>query len=196
MTLPGVLGVQFASYKDSLQVPLDVPDGCWDSLSSPKTFQLHSAPSKKELTLANLNGVLDGALLREMITNDSQKLSELLQTYYGGSPAKSPYRRQNFQALLEKGELEDEIRKEIDYYRKQNTHSSVPHMTDEEMKTIAARAAKQFEQRYLDCPAIIPRCMWEATPYKGTPTLLKFPLPYVYIHHTYEPSRPCLSFKD
>lgn len=47
-----------------------------------------------------------------------------------------------------------------------------------------------------DCPAIIPRCMWEAQPYRGTPTLLSLPLSFLYIHHTYEPSQPCLSFQQ
>lgn len=49
---------------------------------------------------------------------------------------------------------------------------------------------------FTDCPAVIPRCLWEAKPYKGTPTLLQPPLPHVYIHHTYEPSKPCVSFQD
>lgn len=49
---------------------------------------------------------------------------------------------------------------------------------------------------FIDCPAIIPRCMWEAQPYRGTPTLLTLPLSFLYIHHTYEPSQPCLSFEQ
>ncbi|XP_077326143.1 N-acetylmuramoyl-L-alanine amidase isoform X1 [Lithobates pipiens] len=196
-SLPSVLGLHFASLKDSLQVPLYVPDGCWDSTTDPKTFQLHGAPSITDLTLANINGVLDGALLREMmIINETQKMSDLLHSYYGGIPARSPYRRQNFQALLEKGELGDEIGKAIECYRKQFPSSDLPNMTEEELKETTAAAAKQFEQQYLDCPAVIPRCQWAAKPYKGTPTLLRLPLQHIYIHHTYEPSRPCLSFKD
>ncbi|MBN3310165.1 PGRP2 amidase, partial [Amia calva] len=46
-----------------------------------------------------------------------------------------------------------------------------------------------------ECPAIIPRCMWGAEPYRGTPTLLTLPLGFLYVHHTYEPSAPCLSFE-
>ncbi|KAM5171820.1 N-acetylmuramoyl-L-alanine amidase [Mantella aurantiaca] len=196
ITLPSVLGFHFANFRDSHQEPLNVADGCWDSTADPKTFQLHGAPSRNDLTLANINGVLDGALLRLMIINETQKMSDLLQSYYGGIPAKSPYRRQNFQALLGKDELGDEIGRAINCYRKKSAGSGLPHMTDEELRATAAAAAKQFEQRYLDCPAVIPRCMWGAKPYKGTPTLLHLPLQHVYIHHTYEPSRPCLSFKD
>ncbi|XP_018422457.1 PREDICTED: N-acetylmuramoyl-L-alanine amidase [Nanorana parkeri] len=196
VTLPSMLGLHFASFNDSLQVPLYVPDGCWDSISDPKTFQLHGAPSRNDLTLANINGVLDGALLREMIINETQKMSDLLQSYYGGIPARSPYRRQNFQELLGKGELGNEIERAIGCYRKQSKGSGLPDMTEEELKGTAAAAAKQFEQQYLDCPAVMPRCMWGAKPYKGTPTLLNLPLQHVYIHHTYEPSRPCLSLTE
>lgn len=150
ISLPSVLGLHFASLKDSLQVPLYVPDGCWDSTTNPKTFQLHGAPSITDLTLANFNGVLDGALLREMmIINETQKMSDLLHSYYGGIPARSPYRRQNFQALLEKGELGDAIGKAIECYKKQYPGSGLPNMTEEELKETTAAAAKQFEQQYL-----------------------------------------------
>lgn len=196
VTLPSMLGLYFSSFSDSSQVPLYVPDGCWDSISNPKTFQLHGAPSRNDLTLAYVNGVLDGALLRNMIVNETQKMSDLLQAYYGGIPARSPYRRQNFQSLLGKSELGEEIERAIDCYRKQSAASGLPPVTDEELKGTAAMAAKQFEQQYLDCPAVIPRCMWGAKPYKGTPTLLQLPLQHIYIHHTYEPSRPCLSLQD
>uniref|UniRef100_A0A8B9SA44 PGRP2 amidase n=1 Tax=Apteryx owenii TaxID=8824 RepID=A0A8B9SA44_APTOW len=45
-----------------------------------------------------------------------------------------------------------------------------------------------------ECPAVVPRCMWGARPYRGTPSALKPPLPFVYIHHTYEPGAPCRTF--
>uniref|UniRef100_A0A8B9MVT6 PGRP2 amidase n=1 Tax=Accipiter nisus TaxID=211598 RepID=A0A8B9MVT6_9AVES len=44
------------------------------------------------------------------------------------------------------------------------------------------------------CPAIVPRCMWGARPYRGTPKLLTLPLGSVYIHHTFIPSTPCRTF--
>ncbi|XP_068130669.1 N-acetylmuramoyl-L-alanine amidase [Hyperolius riggenbachi] len=193
ITLPGLLGLGFSKHKGSSQVTLEAPDGCWDSISKPQSFQLLGAPFNHDLTLANINGVLDGALLKEVLTNETKKMSDLLQSYYGG---KSPYRRQNFQGLLREGQLEAAIQKAIQCHRKYTTESGIPHLTDEELSTIAAIAAKTFEQKYLDCPAVIPRCMWEAKPYKGTPTLLQLPLQNVYIHHTYQPSKPCMSFKD
>lgn len=47
-----------------------------------------------------------------------------------------------------------------------------------------------------DCPQIISRCHWGAKPYNGAPMPLSLPLQYLFIHHTYEPSSPCLSFPD
>lgn len=38
--------------------------------------------------------------------------------------------------------------------------------------------------------------MWGARPYKGTPTQLKLPLSFVYIHHTSSPSQPCRTFPE
>lgn len=46
----------------------------------------------------------------------------------------------------------------------------------------------------LDCPPIIPRCQWGANAHESTPTPLSLPLQFLYVHHTYEPSAPCLSF--
>lgn len=45
-----------------------------------------------------------------------------------------------------------------------------------------------------ECPAIVPRCMWGARPYRGTPKPLSLPLGSVYIHHTFVPSAPCRTF--
>lgn len=46
----------------------------------------------------------------------------------------------------------------------------------------------------VECPAIVPRCMWGARPYRGTPRPLTLPLDSVYIHHTSTPSAPCHTF--
>lgn len=45
-----------------------------------------------------------------------------------------------------------------------------------------------------ECPAIMPRCLWGAHPYRGTPAPLQPPLGSVFLHHTLEPSRPCRTF--
>ncbi|KAM9313303.1 N-acetylmuramoyl-L-alanine amidase [Gastrophryne carolinensis] len=193
-TISSLLGSAYANHKASQT--LYFPNGCWDSISSPSSFQLQDVPTINDLTLAIVNGALDGSLLREMLKNKTQKMSDLLQSYYGSKPPKSPYRRQNFQALFERNQLEKEIEKQIACCRKDISGSSLPYITDDELKIISNMAANQFEQNYLECPAVIPRCMWEAKPYKGTPTLLHPPLQNIYIHHTSTPSSPCLSFGD
>ncbi|KAM4039614.1 N-acetylmuramoyl-L-alanine amidase isoform 2-T2 [Anomaloglossus baeobatrachus] len=190
------LTLGFANSGVSLEAPLDFPNGCWDSVSTPQTFQLKAAPSRHDLTLAYINGALDGTLLREILINETQKMSSLLQSYYWGRPAKSAFRRQDFQDLLTEGQLADEILKGMICYKEYAERQNLHPMSDEQYCSIASEAAKQFEQQFLDCPAVIPRCLWEAKPYKGTPTLLQPPLAHVYIHHTYEPSRPCLSFQE
>ncbi|XP_056426794.1 N-acetylmuramoyl-L-alanine amidase isoform X2 [Hyla sarda] len=190
------LASAFADPEVSLDAPLDFPNGCWDSISLPKTFQLQGAIVRNDLTLAYINGALDGALLKGMLSNETQNMSSLLQSYYRGQPAKSAFRRQNFQGLLKEGQLAEEIHKGINCYREFAGCHDLQPITEELLISIASEAAKKFEQQYLECPAVIPRCLWEAKPYKGTPTLLKPPLAHVYIHHTYEPSRPCVSFQD
>ncbi|XP_040270649.1 N-acetylmuramoyl-L-alanine amidase isoform X1 [Bufo bufo] len=190
------LALGFAKSEVPRKAPRDFPDGFWDSISMPKTFQLQGAPSKCDLTLAYINGALDGTLLREMLIKDTQKMSSLLQSYYWGRPTKSAFRRQGFQDLLKEGQLADEIRKGINCYREHAEDHDLHAIKDELLNSIAHEVAKVFEQQYLECPAVIPRCMWEAKPYKGTPTLLKPPLSHVYIHHTAEPSRPSVSFQE
>ncbi|XP_073509994.1 N-acetylmuramoyl-L-alanine amidase isoform X2 [Phyllobates terribilis] len=190
------LALSFVNYEVSLEAPLDFVNGCWDSVSIPQTFQLQAAPSRNDLTLAHINGALDGTLLREILINETQKMSSLLKSYYWGRPAKSAFRRQDFQDLLTEGQLADEILRGMICYKEHAEHQNLHPMADEQYSAIASEVAKQFEQQFLDCPAVIPRCLWEAKPYKGTPTLLKPPLAHVYIHHTYEPSRPCLSFQE
>ncbi|XP_063785926.1 N-acetylmuramoyl-L-alanine amidase [Pseudophryne corroboree] len=199
-SLAVLLGLAFADPGASLETPLHIADGCWDSISSPKYFRLQGAPSRNYLTLAYINGALDGTLLGKRMANQTQNMSSLLQSYYYGKPTMSSYRRQDFQALLEEGQLEKEINRGIACHRKYAASCGLHHLADTALQSAAAAAAaaaaKEFQEQYLDCPAVIPRCMWEPQPYKGTPTLLQPPLPNVYIHHTYEPSRPCASFQD
>ncbi|TWW59484.1 N-acetylmuramoyl-L-alanine amidase [Takifugu flavidus] len=52
------------------------------------------------------------------------------------------------------------------------------------------------DHQALNCPSIIPRCQWGAEAHRGTPMPLSLPLPFLYVHHTYEPSSPCLSFPN
>ncbi|KAG8441245.1 hypothetical protein GDO86_006835, partial [Hymenochirus boettgeri] len=190
------LGLAFLSPAVPLDKPLVVADGCWDSITDPKTFLLQSFPCHSGLTLAFVNGALDGAILGEMIRNGpkTQNLSSALQDYYWGKTNKSPYRRQNFQAKLEGHNLEKIIQKAIHCYAYSQSGNDLGSISEDQLKNAAGAAAREFMDHFLECPAVIQRCMWGAKPYKGKPTFLKLPLSYVFIHHTYEPSQPCTSF--
>ncbi|KAM8972448.1 N-acetylmuramoyl-L-alanine amidase [Pelodytes ibericus] len=198
VSLATFLGLAFLTPGLSLDTPLHAPDGCWDSISAPRSFKLQDPPSRRDLTQAILNGAMDGAILCEKLKQESKAvpLSALLQTYYGVMPARSPYRRQGFQKLLQGMNLEEEVHRGMICYRNAKAGSGMRGATDDHLKTVAGVAAREFEQRYLECPAVIPRCMWGAKPYKGTPTFLKPPLAQVYIHHTSTPSKPCASFDE
>ncbi|XP_053573918.1 N-acetylmuramoyl-L-alanine amidase isoform X2 [Bombina bombina] len=198
LSFAAALGLAFLSPKVPIDQPMDAVDGCWNSISNPSSFQLSSAPKRPYLTVAFFNGALDGILLGEMLRKEPnvQNLSTLLQNYYGGKSPMSPYRRQNFQSHLVEGQLETVVKSELYCMKSFSKGCDWHNITDDQLETVAAAAAKEFTFRYLECPAIIPRCMWGAKPYNGSPTLLKLPLPNIFIHHTYEPSRPCTSFAD
>ncbi|KAM4748392.1 N-acetylmuramoyl-L-alanine amidase [Rhinophrynus dorsalis] len=192
------LGLAFLAPGVPLDSPLIAVDGCWDSVSTPSSFKLQTVPDRPGLTLAFLNGALDGTLLGEKVRKDTEpkKLSALIQDYYWGKQARSPYRRQDFQALVEGDNLESQVQRGLYCYRHSRAGCSLPNITDDQLDFVAGASAKEFEQRYLECPAIIPRCMWGAKPYKGNPTYLNLPLSRVFIHHTYGPSQPCTTFHD
>ncbi|XP_069460019.1 N-acetylmuramoyl-L-alanine amidase [Ambystoma mexicanum] len=179
------------------------PDGCWDSVSQPQIFTLAGPPSG--LTNSFLNGALDGFILGNDIVQDKAsavKLSLLLKKYYispgaaAESAIESSFRRQRFLATSDIGRLEEQVKNVLLMYKEAEGQILGRGPEDSHLiLSIARKAAETFHQ-YLACPAIIPRCMWEAKPYRGTPTLLNTPLAYVYIHHTYEPGQPCRTFGE
>uniref|UniRef100_A0A673KP98 N-acetylmuramoyl-L-alanine amidase-like n=1 Tax=Sinocyclocheilus rhinocerous TaxID=307959 RepID=A0A673KP98_9TELE len=52
----------------------------------------------------------------------------------------------------------------------------------------------QFVHVYAVCPNIITRSQWGAAAFIGSPSYLSLPVPYLFIHHTYQPSKPCTTF--
>uniref|UniRef100_A0A8D2LL01 Peptidoglycan recognition protein 2 n=1 Tax=Varanus komodoensis TaxID=61221 RepID=A0A8D2LL01_VARKO len=154
-------------YKKQSPVALG-PNGCWDHLS-------HAQPPPN--------------------------ISALLNTYYsgedlvGGKQLRSNFRRQSFAVLVSKEELSKQVENSLHLLRRLNeTHTLFEGITNEELTVLANQAAEEFTALYVECPAIIPRCMWGARPYNGTPTQLQLPLGFVYIHHTSTPSKPCRTF--
>ncbi|XP_063304444.1 N-acetylmuramoyl-L-alanine amidase isoform X1 [Pelobates fuscus] len=198
ITLATSLGFAFLAHGMTLDTPLTTTDGCWDSISAPRFFQLQNAPSHGDLTLAFINGAMDGTILGKRLRDEPKdlRLSTLLQDYYGGKPSRSPFRRQEFNKILEGEDLEVAILRGFHCYRNSKLGCGLHNITEDHLNSVIAVAVREFKHNFLECPSIIPRCMWRAKPYNGNPTLLKTPLSQIYIHHTYTPSQPCTSFQD
>ncbi|XP_020793319.2 peptidoglycan recognition protein 6 [Boleophthalmus pectinirostris] len=184
------------------------PDGCWDNLTNPQRFTLTHKPNL--LTTAQVNGGMDGVILaREALKSPSLKLSALLSLYYNhqlderGLDAApriiSRRRRDNFKELMESSEgslgvLRMEAVTTVDMHRRMKGQKSMNLQEKKQMMAVINNRVKELLQTYADCAPIIKRCTWGAEPYRGTPTYLGLPLRYLYIHHTAQPSQPCLTF--
>uniref|UniRef100_A0A8C8SMM6 Peptidoglycan recognition protein 2 n=1 Tax=Pelusios castaneus TaxID=367368 RepID=A0A8C8SMM6_9SAUR len=204
VTIAKDLGVAFLlAQPNESQVRMG-PNGCWDSVYEPQNFTLLGPPSR--LTDAFINGALDGVILGAHLAKQAEPrapLGTLLREYYAGDglagdgQARSNFRRKNFVELTEAGKLEEQVVRSLLLLRAlPQTAPLFSGVGNEELLAVASQAVQEFTDAYLECPAIIPRCMWEAKPYKGTPTQLKLPLSFVYIHHTSSPSEPCQTFPE
>ncbi|NXK50614.1 PGRP2 amidase, partial [Chauna torquata] len=175
------------------------PDGCWDDVENPQKFTLMGPPSPIPDAVAN--GALDGVLLGARLAEAPIPLASLLRSYYGmdngtasGRPPSS-YRRRDFGVLTGLEKLKEEVAAMLHLLRVlPPTQGLLEDVGAEEEEAIARQAARDFMETYVECPAIVPRCMWGARPYRGTPRTLSLPLGFVYIHHTFVPSAPCRSF--
>uniref|UniRef100_A0A8C4K079 Peptidoglycan recognition protein 2 n=1 Tax=Dromaius novaehollandiae TaxID=8790 RepID=A0A8C4K079_DRONO len=173
------------------------PGGCWDDVEDPQVFTLVGPPSPVPDALAN--GALDGVLLGAQLAETPAPLAALLRGYYhpgaAGERAPSSFRRRRFGARTGPEKLEEEVAAALRLLRVlPATRSLLEDVGDEEAAAVARRAARDFVDAYVECPAVVPRCMWGARPYRGTPSALTPPLPFVYIHHTHEPGAPCRTF--
>ncbi|XP_067877320.1 N-acetylmuramoyl-L-alanine amidase-like [Heterodontus francisci] len=201
LTLAKDLGLAFvAHYLNKSQVLLG-PDGCWDNVTSPQVFT-GSGPWSLA-TNALINGGMDGFILGNFLTecrHPLPKLSAVLRDYYSeaqGQPGlKANARRKNFEAKVDLSNFTNQVISVVYLYNHIRNDSILQHLDYNIFRKVSQQGVKQFHHNYLECPAIIPRCMWAAKPYKGSPVNLSLPLGFVYIHHTYEPSRPCTSFQD
>ncbi|GLD60362.1 N-acetylmuramoyl-L-alanine amidase-like protein [Lates japonicus] len=183
------------------------PDGCWDSLTSPRVFTLSDAPTL--LTHSQVNGGMDGVILGMEVaakTRHPLKLSSLLTEYYchqlgnnGLDTAPrliSRHRRENFRGLVTPPVLARKVMKSVELERRLKGRSKMEVKEKKQLMAVVRKGLKEFVHMYMDCPPIIPRCMWGAEPYRGTPTNLSLPLSFMYIHHTHTPSQPCLTFEQ
>ncbi|XP_006002990.1 N-acetylmuramoyl-L-alanine amidase [Latimeria chalumnae] len=177
------------------------PDGCWDSVASPQIFTLMDSPSLA--TNALINGGFDGVILGNYFTenrNSSPKLSSVLRTYYstegiaGMADMRSNFRRRNFLKTISMDSFSEQVRNSVYLVKELSKDVDLEGVNESLIAKGTHVGLEHFHSIYLECPAVIPRCMWEAKPYKGTPTYLQLPLHFVYIHHTYEPGQPCRTF--
>ncbi|KAM4887978.1 N-acetylmuramoyl-L-alanine amidase [Thomomys bottae] len=202
-TLAAQLGLAFLQPRPAPSPPGLGTEGCWDRLSDPQAFTLLDPPTSP-LTMAFLNGALDGVLLGDHLRRrpgPRAALGRLLWQYYGaagvdGDPGlRSNFRRQRGAALLSAARLQARVLGALT--RRQRLEPGHPQLrlrTREQLAQAAGRAAREFTEAYLGCPAIHPRCRWGAAPFRGSPLPLQLPLRFLYVHHTFEPSKPCTSF--
>ncbi|XP_056609265.1 peptidoglycan recognition protein 6 [Triplophysa dalaica] len=203
LTLTENLAASFLHHARNEQttVPLGTK-GFWDSIKFPKVYTLSGLPSLA--TDALLTGGIDGIILGSEVAKFNHleiSLSNLLKSYYGhkldraGLDAAphliSQKRRINFRKLLRFSSLKKQIADAL------TNHLGFDKNSD--LKTLDAVMHKGFEKFafvYAVCPNIITRSQWGAAAYIGSPTYLSLPVPYLFIHHTYEPSKPCTTFEQ
>nr|XP_044995297.1 LOW QUALITY PROTEIN: N-acetylmuramoyl-L-alanine amidase [Jaculus jaculus] len=199
VTLAGDLGLTFLQSPKSRSPPGLGSEGCWDQLAAPRAFKLLDSNASR-LTVAFLNGALDGAILGDHLSRLPEprpSLSHLLSQYYGAGVAGNPEFRSNFRrrigaALISEPMLAQQVWGTlILLQRLQPGHPQLKSMSQEQLAQVATYAAKEFTEAFLGCPAIHPRCRWGAKPYRGQPTPLQLPLGSLFVHHTYEPALPC-----
>ncbi|XP_053712066.1 N-acetylmuramoyl-L-alanine amidase-like [Synchiropus splendidus] len=205
LTLGRTLGLSFLSLQDFPPSNRLGPNGCWDNVDHPRMFRL-SRPATLA-TDAVIHGGMDGAILGHDIyhlpaAEDPQPLSQVLKGYYSFeirgeqdfdlNKHISPRRRELSRAILEPLNLQEEVMETLRLVWKLEKTEWIAFDTG--VGNSVKDGLEVFVHKYWDCPQIIPRCQWGAKPPKDTPLPLSLPLQFLYIHHTYEPSSPCLSF--
>ncbi|KAM4594436.1 N-acetylmuramoyl-L-alanine amidase [Fundulus diaphanus] len=208
LTLGRPLGLSFLSLQDippSLRLG---PNGCWDNVEQPRVFKL-SRPATLA-TDAVINGGMDGVILglhlsRLPASEQPQALSEILRGYYNFTLTEkqgidnvttqiSPRRRELSRSLLEPLDLHSAVMTTLALVWKLEKTEWIAQDTG--LRKAVQDGLQTFTHKYLDCPQIIPRCQWGAKANRDTPIPLSLPLQFLYVHHTYEPSSPCLSFSS
>ncbi|NP_001290257.1 N-acetylmuramoyl-L-alanine amidase-like [Larimichthys crocea] len=208
LTLGRTLGLSFLSLQDFPPSYRLGPNGCWDNVDYPKVFKLSQAATLA--TDALINGGMDGAILGTDLSNLSaheplQALSDILKGYYSfilregqGLDALtkhiSPRRREISRAILEPLDLHSQVMETLALVWKLEKTGWIAFDTG--LEKVVKDGLERFVHKYWDCPQIIPRCQWGAKANRGTPLPLSLPLRFLYVHHTYEPSSPCLSFPN
>ncbi|XP_067285133.1 peptidoglycan recognition protein 6 [Pseudorasbora parva] len=175
--------------------------GFWDSIQSPKVYTLSGLPSLA--TDALITGGMDGFILGLAVaTSDLREvpLSDLLKSYYShqldaaGLDAAprliSQNRRMTFKKFVSFSLLKSQVVQAITV--RHNLHESEKKRLDD----VVNKGFEEFVHVYAVCPNIITRSQWGAASFIGSPSYLSLPVPYLFIHHTYQPSKPCTTFEQ
>ncbi|XP_051570157.1 peptidoglycan recognition protein 6 [Myxocyprinus asiaticus] len=176
--------------------------GFWDSIKSPKVYSLSGLSSLA--TDALIIGGIDGLILWSEVTKPNHQyvsLSHLLKSYYSQQLSSegldaaprliSQKRRMNFKKVVSFPLLKSHVTQALTVHQKFNKESE-----RERLDAIMNEGFEKLIHIYTVCPNIITRSQWGAAAYIGSPTYLSLPVPYLFIHHTYEPSRPCTTFEQ
>jgi N-acetylmuramoyl-L-alanine amidase len=157
VTLAGDLGLTFLQSPQTQSHPGLGTEGCWDQVSVPQTFTLLN-PKASMVTMAFLNGALDGALLGDhlsQIPEPRPPFSQLLSQYYGagvsGDPEfRSNFRRQKGAALTSVSDLTQQVWGTlILLQRLEPGHPQLQNMTQEQLAQVASHATKEFTEAFL-----------------------------------------------
>ncbi|XP_072319348.1 N-acetylmuramoyl-L-alanine amidase-like [Eucyclogobius newberryi] len=208
LTLGRTLGLTFLSLQDFPASYRLGPNGCWDNVEYPKLFKLYHLPTLA--TDAVISGGMDGLILGTHLSNLPKSealpsLSEILNGYYtfdlregqgldGLTDKISPKRRHLSRLVLEPIDLQNEVMETLALVWKLERTEWIAFDTG--IAQAVTEGLKEFVSMYWDCPQVIPRCQWGAKSHIGTPIPLSLPLDHLFVHHTYTPSTPCLSFTD
>ncbi|KAM5238458.1 N-acetylmuramoyl-L-alanine amidase [Ctenodactylus gundi] len=204
VTLAGDLGLSFLQGPKTQSQPGLGSEGCWDQLHAPQNFTLLN-PKSSMPTTAFFNGALDGILLGNYLSHIPEPrppLSRLLSQYYGAGVAADPefrsnFRRQKGAALISAPSLAQQVWGALVLLQTlDQEQTQLRDMSQEQLAQVATYASKEFTEAFLGCPAIHPRCRWGAAPSRGSPTPLKLPLGFLYVHHTLVPAPPCTTFES
>ncbi|CAL9700441.1 unnamed protein product [Knipowitschia caucasica] len=208
LTLGRTLGLTFLSLQDFPASYRLGPNGCWDNVDYPKVFKLYHTPTLA--TDAVISGGMDGLILGTHLSNLPKSealptLGEILKGYYifdlqegqgldDFTEKISPKRRQLSRLILEPRDLQNEVMEILALVWKLERTEWIAFDTG--ISHSVKEGLKEFVHKYWECPQIIPRCQWGAKPHNGTPLPLSLPLDHLFVHHTYTPSAPCLTFSD
>uniref|UniRef100_A0A3Q4B2D7 Peptidoglycan recognition protein family domain-containing protein n=1 Tax=Mola mola TaxID=94237 RepID=A0A3Q4B2D7_MOLML len=186
LTLGRTLGLSFLSLQDFPSSYCLGPNGCWDNVDHPM-FKL-SRPATLA-TDAVINGGMDGVIMGMDLSTlpaheQPQALSEILKRYY--------------RFIMQEGQDLDAVSSHFSPRQKEVSKYVLepldPH--NEVMETLAL-VWKLENTEWIALARGVAKAVKDGShAFAGTPIPLSLPLQFLHVHHTYEPSSPCLSFQN